>query len=476
MMFWVKVQYIGITSLPVLWIGFTTRYTGYVRRFAWFSLAVLSVIPVASLLLNWTDDLHHLYYARVAVDSSGPFPMLVVTPGPWYWVCVAYLYLLFFAGTVLAARFFVRAPGLYRTQAGVILAATMAPWLGNMLYMAGLRPLRHLDLTPFTFTVTIVAIAWGVFRSRFLDVVPVARDKVVESIGDAIFVLDRKSRLVDVNPAGQRLIGRSNGESIGLSLDEALAGWPDLRHHVYTAETDTQIISPDNQRIYNMRVFPLHGLRDEIEGRLVVLHDITEHIRAEQAMRQAKEAAEASNRAKSVFLSNLSHEFRTPLNIILGFGQLMVNDSNLTPHQREGVEMINSSGEQLLGLINGLLEMIKDEAAHFETQAQALDRLFDERATHQQRDELFTASTRSIETGVLDVSLRRLPPALLENLEEAAIRIDMEAISQLIDEIGAHNPVVAAMLTELARDFRYDEIVVLCRRVSWKISAQKRRK
>lgn len=92
-----------------------------------------------------------------------------------------------------------------------------------------------------------------------------------------------------------------------------------------------------------------------------MIEDISERKRIEE-YKIAKEAAEKSNRAKSEFLANMSHELRTPLNAILGFSQMMSNNENLNLDQKSNLQIINRSGEHLLTLINGILDMSKIEA------------------------------------------------------------------------------------------------------------------
>lgn len=128
-----------------------------------------------------------------------------------------------------------------------------------------------------------------------------------------------------------------------------------------------------------------------VKARIVLVQDITERKRAEEALRRykdhleeevqmrttdlvlARDAAEAANKAKSVFLASMSHELRTPLNAILGFSSLMQKDQLLSADQRENLDIINRSGEHLLNLINDVLEMAKIESGRTEMEMSPFD-------------------------------------------------------------------------------------------------------
>jgi PAS domain S-box-containing protein len=109
-------------------------------------------------------------------------------------------------------------------------------------------------------------------------------------------------------------------------------------------------------------------------------HDMTQHKQAEKELQQAKEAAEEAQRvaetanlAKSRFLANISHEFRTPMNAILGFTHLISRSQNLSPQHQENLAIVRRSGEHLLTLINDVLEISKIEAGRITLHEQNFD-------------------------------------------------------------------------------------------------------
>jgi len=278
--FWSKVQYLGIVSVPLVWLLFVVRYT---RRDTWFTarnLILLSIIPALTLALVWTNELHHLVWNTIWLDLEGALPMFRATYGPVFFVYVGYSYLLQLFSSVLLVWTFHRSPQVYRRQMVGMLMATAAPWVGNALYISGWS---IIDLTPLGLAVAGPLVAWSLYRHQLLDLLPVAREAVLEGMGDGIIVLDPQNRIVDLNPAARRIIGRPTG-AIGQPAAEILAAWPDLLERYRDAlDAKDEIAIPSEQAVhyFDLRISALHDRRQRLSGRLISLRDISERKRAE---------------------------------------------------------------------------------------------------------------------------------------------------------------------------------------------------
>jgi PAS domain S-box-containing protein len=361
--FWASGKYLGVVLAPLAWFTFAIEYTD---RETWLTvrrLVLLSIVPLLTFSLAMTNGLHNLVWSQEQVVAAGPFLALKVAFGPWFWIHTVYSYLLLLLGAILLIQALLHRPHLYQGQMTGLLLALAAPWLGNAVSIFGLNPIPDLDLTPLAFTVTGLMLAWSLFRFRLLDLAPVARETVVESMSDGMIVLDMQTQVVDINPAAQQMIGVPASQAIGRSAAEVFGARPDLVER-YRHVTDAWDEIDGNGEYYELRLSPLKNRRGIVIGRVVILRNITERKQAERALALARDQALEASRLKSELMSRVSHELRTPLGIILGYAEMLRygSASQLDEWQRKAVGEIIDSTNGLTGLVNELLDQIQLDA------------------------------------------------------------------------------------------------------------------
>ncbi len=187
---------------------------------------------------------------------------------------------------------------------------------------------------------------------------------IIDNTADSIVVL-QGGRVRQLNRAAERMFGMSGAQAAGQPGELLVPGFDWHAGDVPGLTREALARSRTGEAI------PVEVSFNEVasrEGELVVLviRDATLRKEAEQHLRAARDAAEAARAAQATFLANMSHELRTPLNAILGYAQLLVQDPCMEQRQLRGVDIIRSSGEHLLALINDLLDLAKHDAGKLE--------------------------------------------------------------------------------------------------------------
>ncbi len=297
---WAVIAYPGIEGAPLLYLLFVCAWT---RLDGWLTpvrIALLAVVPIVTVGIAATNESHHLLWSAVTlVDAWGV--TAVYEHGPWFWVQAAYALSLIAVGLVALIVAIFRYPAVYTPRLRLAIVATLAPMVGSLLYVLGLEASVHADLSSIAFAVTGLIGTWAVLRSRLLDLVPVAWPTVLDSLADALLVLDTDGRVAALSLSATRLLG-IDGDCVGREAGHVLRHVPGLVAALDgLGDRDVEIpmepgpavppppglsaAPPEASQWLSVRITAIVDARGRDAGSLVVLRDVSEHHRMVETIR-----------------------------------------------------------------------------------------------------------------------------------------------------------------------------------------------
>ena len=247
-------------------------------RLAWgFWLA----IPILFTVILLTDNLHHLIYSNPQLTTDYPFPDLqyhftfVV-----YSYALAYVYGVNFYGIGLLIRRARQLHNSYRFQFLAIAIGFLIPLIFSIFTLANVKIAPQRDIFPFSSAIGNLVVAWGLFRYGLFDIVPIARERIVENITDPVVVLDARNRVVDANPAALKALGKQTSQVTGISASEMFRDWPALAHELEFLDVKQKEITAHidgDTFFYDINLSSIYDGRRQLIGRVIVARDVTRH-------------------------------------------------------------------------------------------------------------------------------------------------------------------------------------------------------
>jgi diguanylate cyclase (GGDEF)-like protein/PAS domain S-box-containing protein len=259
-------------------------------RLARRAALLLAVQPLALVVVSALPATRDLVMAGIVPPAGAAEGR--VTLGPLFLVHTVYSYVLIAVAYGHLLRRFRRAAGVFRRQLAVLLGAAGLSTAGNVVAVAGQLDGTGTDVTPLFFLVTGLVNCWAIFRGGLLRLVPVAREQVVDTVPDAVLVVDPDDVVLDVNPAAVRMLQRLRPESPGDLIGRPLSAVARPEALAVLAATERR----DGHRVAEVRPGVWLDVRDSAVsdprgrplGRILVVRDVTD-----QQERQA--AIEALN-------------------------------------------------------------------------------------------------------------------------------------------------------------------------------------
>jgi PAS domain-containing protein len=260
-------QYIAVVAAAPCFFHAAMALSGRSARLTPSLLIAVWAVPLASLVLAWTNPWHRLVWTDI-LPPSRELPFATYRHGWWLWVLTVQHYLLMVAATILLVDAIRRVRRPFRPGMAGVLVAVILPWIGNAAYNARMGPWPGLNWLTLSLGISGGVLVWVVLREGLLDVLPSARDALLDKMTDGVMVTDREGRVMIANVAARALALSET------TLAQAL-GLSSLRDAPEQMRTEAQIDSGDGRRWLDVRIDPIRDRWGALAGRLIVTRDVT---------------------------------------------------------------------------------------------------------------------------------------------------------------------------------------------------------
>ena len=312
---WDKFQWITDIFLVVLpFLVFSVQYSEYKLRRPTLAWGFVGAMVLGFTALLVTDDLHHQLYPNPSLSADTPFPELKYDfTTAVYVFSLLYVYGANLYGLSLLIRRATAPYNIHRFQYWTIIVGFLIPLVFTIFTLAGIRIAPQRDMAPFSFGVGNLVVAWGLFRYKLFDLVPIARERVLENMADAVIVLDESNRVVDINQVTLTTLDRNRSEVIGRLARDSFGEWLEFVDKVPDTgdgKFETPATVGGEARTYEVSISSILGQRNKTLGRVLLVHDITARKRLENAYRQLSEDLELRVQQRTWELRETTERYR----------------------------------------------------------------------------------------------------------------------------------------------------------------------
>lgn len=353
MLFWLKIQYIGIPFFPTFFMLFTLRFTGNEHRITPGLLVFLFSFSLLTMLIQFINPAN-LFYTHFETARAGTLLLADFDKGTWYWAHQAFSNIIILICIIMYVRMvFAEKHFDLRLRAFLMLIASIVPWPVYIFYLSGASP-GGIDLNPFSFTFIGVFFTIGLFRFHILDFVPLALENVFESMNDGVILLNHKQELKSYNKAASLIFGELSKNSIGKQADRVLGNYPELIELIAGQnKKSTEFITCTEKglEIFKVELSRVLNSNKKTVGFTLLFSNITE-------IKRYADKLKALNATKDKFFAIIAHDLRNPFNALNNLSDIIIDKirNNETEEAIQAAALLQESSYSAYNLLQNLLE------------------------------------------------------------------------------------------------------------------------
>lgn len=360
--------YIGTCFLPIsvyfTGLSFENTKIQFKKKYS-----VLFIIPIISLIILWTNDYHHLFYKQYSTSIAN------TVYGPYMVIHNIYSYILLGLGIIYMLKFSIKNSGFFSKQSLLIVLGVSVPVVVNILGTFKII-LMSIYVTPITFTITIICCAIAIFKFQFLNVTPIALQKIVDRISDGYVVLDENNAITDFNKTFLDIfklspedIRSKNFIKFLQQKDISSQAISKINQSIKRANDTETTVSFEQQfvkirKYFRIEITPINSDNNSL-GTLFLLKDITQHKEDMETIKNNQDILMERERLAGLgqLIGGIAHNLKTPIMSIAGATQGL---ENLIKEYDESIDdpLVNSQDHH--DIARDMEEWIPKIRAHLE--------------------------------------------------------------------------------------------------------------
>lgn len=315
--------YIGTCFLPVALLFVSIIFSNTKVKFSKKYL-LLFIIPIISLLILWTNDLHHLFYKQYSVNINE------CIRGPWIYIHSLYSYVCLFLGIIFLVRYSIKNAGFFSKQSILIILGVIISLIINILGTCGIIKMS-IYVTPISFAIAIFFDAFAIFKFDFLKVSPIALQRIVDRISDSYIVINEDNIIIDFNQTYLDTFNAVSNDVRNKDLFELIKSNKDLgidadilQKSLNEANNSDKTIVLEKHFNKINKYFHIEITRIESKGNflgtLILLKDVTQHNIDMQTIKDNQDMLVEKERLASLgqMIGGIAHNLKTPIMSIAG--------------------------------------------------------------------------------------------------------------------------------------------------------------
>lgn len=314
--FWSNFSYFGVATFSIFLILFVLEYIGKGELINRSKIILLSIIPIITIILIWTNEHHHLMRQSFFIQNISGLLALGKVYGTWFWIQFIYAHSIVIISSVLIFYSLSLSLNIYKKQGIIFLIGILGPLISNLLYVSRIVSFP-IDMTSVSFAITGMVLYWGITRENLLDFVPTVYMEVFNEIPDGVLILDSVNQVVGMNPSAESIFNIKFSDIRRMNLQE-LINWNEfnkfINEHRYSENYHGSF--SHNNKYYDVNLKTIYDKKHSSIGKLIVLHDISKRRAMEEQLINSNKQIEGLNDTLQIIHKILRHDLLNKFTIM----------------------------------------------------------------------------------------------------------------------------------------------------------------